>query len=233
MTPKRHLAALSVVSCGLLLLIGCGTDPRPEVLGPGVVTPASSPSESSTSTEEPNASASSSPTPTDSPSPRVASPSPTPSPVPSPTPSRTPSPDPDPDAVCGGGGTGSNAGPRPAPGRFPDDDAELDAENQHGNGRFVDVDDVQISRSNGFVAVCWREMGRLLGSARIARSDDDRDVRITLDERITKTIELGLILYADAGDGRLDGVDDRVVSDDDYEDKDDLAVEFLTYRYTG
>ena len=225
MTPKRRLAALSVVSCGLLLLIGCGTDPRPEVLGPGVVTPASSPSESST--EEPSASASSSPTPSDSPSPPVANPSRTPSRTPS------PEPDPDPDAVCGGGGIGSNDGPSPAPGRFPDDDAELDAEDQHGNGRFVDVDDVQISRSDGFVAVCWPDMGRLLGSARIARSDDDRDVRITLDERITKTIKLGLVLYADAGDGRLDGVDDRVVSDDDYEDKDDLAVEFLTYRYTG
>ena len=84
MTTKGHLAALSLVSCALFLFVGCGTDPRPVVLGPGVVTPGASPSESATPTEDPSPSASSSPTPADSPSPRVAPPSRTPSPTPSP-----------------------------------------------------------------------------------------------------------------------------------------------------
>lgn len=231
MTPKRHLAALSVVSCALFLLIGCGTDPRPVVLGPGLVTPASSPSESSNTTEEPSASASSSPT-----TPGVESPSPSPSRTASQTPSPTSptkSPALDPDAACGAVSPGSNNGPKTAPRRIRDDDAEIDAEDQRGNGRTVRVEDVQLSQSDGFVAVCLLDQHRLLGSIRIPRSNDDRAVRITLDERITRTATLLLVLYADNGDGRLDGATDHFVYDEDYEGVDDLEAEDLTYQYTG
>ena len=64
-------------------------------------------------------------------------------------------------------------------------------------------------------------------SARFRSPDpnDDRDYRIDLDERITEKIGIVVLLYADDGDGRLDGATDRVVSDDDYEDTDDLEAE--------
>ena len=221
MTTKGNLAALSLVSCALFLFVGCGTDPRPEVLGPGLVTPGASPSESAMPTEDPSPSDSSSPTPSDE----------SPSRTPSPTPVPTPSPTPNTDAVCGGGSTGPNSGLRVRP--FRDEDAELDAEDQRGNGRSVDIEDVQISRKNGFVAVCWPDARRLLGSARVARSEDDSDLQIDLDERITKTIRIVVVLYADDGDGRLDGATDQIVTDDDYDEVDDYEADELTYRYTG
>ena len=89
----------------------------------------------------------------------------------------------------------------------------------------MDVEDVRLARADGFVAVCWAQQSRLLGSLPIARSEDDRDYRIDLDERITETIGIVVLLYADDGDGRLDGATDRVVSDDDYEDTDDLEAD--------
>ena len=61
MRAKRQLAAVSLASCAVLLLLGCGVDRRPIVLGTGEITAGSGPSDHST----PNDSAAE-PTPEDS-----------------------------------------------------------------------------------------------------------------------------------------------------------------------
>jgi hypothetical protein len=134
-------------------------------------------------------------------------------------------------AACGPSpGTQQSTGSTPAvPAPFRDDQAELDADGQTGDGHTVLVEEVQLSRADGFVAVCRLDDNRLLGLLPIARSTDDRPVRINLDEPITTTTRLLVVLYADNRDGHFDWATDPRVSGDDY-DITDLEVERLTYR---
>jgi hypothetical protein len=111
-----------------------------------------------------------------------------------------------------------------------DEDAELDVDDQSGKGRFVDVEEVQISNSEGLVVVCSLQGKRLLGWAPVPRSRNDRFARIALEEPITATGELLVLLLADNGDRQLDWAIDRVVTDDD-DDIDELEVESVWYRY--
>jgi len=115
--------------------------------------------------------------------------------------------------------------PRP----FRDDNAELDADGQLGDGRTVFVEEAQITRADGFVAVFADTGSRLLGSLPIARSDEDRPVTVTLDEPIHSPTELVIVLHADNGDGRFDPATDPRVSGDD-DDITDLEVEHIRYR---
>jgi hypothetical protein len=48
MRATRRLAAVSLASCAVLFLLGCGADRRPIVLGTGEVTAGSGPSDHST-----------------------------------------------------------------------------------------------------------------------------------------------------------------------------------------
>lgn len=234
----RQRIALSLVSCLAFVLVGCATGTRDFELGSGIVTPETSPSVAPTETPSqprPSTTSPSQPDPTQSSptqaTPTEATPTPTAPSDRSPGPSTKPTPRVFP-AGCadpGGGSPSGNARPL-APLR--DDDAELDADGQYGNGKSVYVEDVQISKSDGFVVVCSRDSNRMLGSIKIARSNDDREVSIRLDEPITTTTRLLLVLLADNGDGKLDWATDRLVSGDD-DDPTDLEVERLRYRYSG
>ena len=93
------------------------------------------------------------------------------------------------------------------------------------------VEEVQLARTDGFIAVCSLDDDQLLGSLPITRSTGERSVRVTLDEPITTTTRLLVVLYADNGDGHLDWATDPRVSGDE-DDITDLEVERLTYRYT-
>jgi hypothetical protein len=197
-----RLAAVFLASCAVLFLLGCGVDdPRPITLGTGEVTAGSGPSDHSTPNDN-----SAEPTPEES----------------------NNSSD-----TCGPGpGTQqSSSGARTVPTPFTDDEAELDADGQAGDGRTVIVEEVQLARTDGFVAVCSLDDNLLLGSLPITRSTDDRSVRVTLDEPITATTQLLVVLYADNGDGHFDWATDSRVSGDE-DDITDLEVERLRYRYT-
>jgi hypothetical protein len=204
MRTKWHVAPLFLLPCALFFLVGCGLDRDPIVLGPGVVTPGSG------STDHPS--------PTDN----AASPTAIDS---------TDSP-----AACGPSGdtqkstNGAPASAVPAP--FRDDDAQLDADGQTGDGHVVIIDEVQLARADGFVAVCTLDDNRLLGSSPITRSTDEQSILVTLDEPITTTTRLLVVLHADNGDGHFDWATDPRVSGDD-DDITDLEVERLTYRYAG
>ncbi len=205
MRATRRLAAISLASCAVLFLLGCGVDRRPIVLGTGEVTAGSGPSDHSTPNDN----------------------------TAEPTPEPRPEDSNDSAATCGPSADTqqSSGGARTVPTPFTDDEAELDADGQAGDGRTVIVEEVQLARSDGFVAVCSLDNNRLLGSSPITRSTDERSVRVTLDEPITTTTQLLVVLYADNGDGHLDWATDPRVSGDE-DDITDLEVERLTYRYT-
>ena len=107
-----------------------------------------------------------------------------------------------------------------APGLHRDDEADLQGEDQQGDGTSVRVEDVQLSTADGFVAVFAAD-GSLLGSAPVARSDEDVDVDVPLSPAQSGTVELRAVLYADDGDGALDPAVDPQVAEDDEDDEDD------------
>jgi hypothetical protein len=215
---------MSCVSCVVCLLVGCGLDRRPIVIGSGVVTAGSSRSGEAEPAE-------STPTPTADESSEI-----TPTPTSEESDDSTASPaagDSDDPPACGpvSGAEQSSDEARVVPTPFRDDEAELDADGQAGDGHTVTVGEVQLSSTDGFVAVCLLD-NRRLGLLPVTRSNDDRRVRVPLDEPITGTTRLLVVLYADNGDGEFDWTTDPRVSGDE-DDITDLEVERLTYRYTG
>lgn len=113
-----------------------------------------------------------------------------------------------------------------------DDRAELDVEDQRGDGRSVDVEEVRLTSGTGFVAVYTRE-GQLLGSAEVGGG---RTLTVELEERIPATGEYRAVLFADEGDGTFDPeTDPRVVEgdddgDDDQDDDEDAVDDEFDYR---
>jgi hypothetical protein len=199
---RARLVSLSLLACTTLALTGCASDAPPTELGPGVVTPGAS------STEQP-------PSPVPVESATTTSPSTTPSGPSNPNTSPTQS------------ATIDGAPAVPAP--FRDDDAEIEAENQTGDGRTVRITEIQLSRADGFVAVYTADREQLLGSAAVSRStDDDRPLTVRLDRPLTADAQLLVELHADNGNGRFDPeTDPRVAGNDD---DNELEVDRLTYR---
>jgi len=204
---RSRLVRLTVVGCFALAASGCAADAPPRDLGSGVVTPGWS-SAGPASSAPPAESAA--PTPSASPAPDRTSASPTAS---SPTVSSAPA-----DASV------------PPPVR--DDDAEIEAANQSGDGRTVRIQEAQLGRT-GFVAVYSADGERLLGSAKVRRSsDDDRPIIVKLDRRLTSSARLLLVLHADDGNGRFDPEQDPQVTggDDDDDGGDDGGSHRVSYR---
>jgi hypothetical protein len=202
MTAARvRLISLSLLACTTLALTGCASDAPPTELGPGVVTPGAS---------------SSQPAPSSVPVESATTPGPsTPAGASTPTTSPTQSP------------TTDGAPAVPAP--FRDDDAEIEVENQTGDGRSVRVAEAQLTRADGFVAVYTADREQLLGVAAVQRStDDDRPVTVRLERPLTASAQLLVELHADNGNGRFDPeADPRVAGNDD---DNELEVDRLTYR---
>jgi hypothetical protein len=134
--------------------------------------------------------------------------------------------------TAGDDGTAPSGGGADAvPGVFRDDDAELDVEDQSGDGSSVRVEEVQLSRTDGFLAIFTEDGDTLLGHAAVGRSDDERSLEVPLDQPLTETARLVAVLHADDGDGAFDpSSDPRVTDDDDDDDDDDFKTDRFTYR---
>lgn len=231
MTIRWHMVALCLASFTTVFLVGCGLDERPIIIGSGVVTAGSSRSgqptpgaNTATPTATPTADSNDGNDGNDGTA--------TPTADASDDSTATPTDDPGNSAEgCGPipGTRETGGGARAVPRPFRDDEAELDVDGQSGDGHTVVVAEVQLSRKAGFVAVC-SPGDLLLGSVPIARSNDERSVTVRLDEPITRTTQLLVVLYADNGDGHFDWQTDPRVSGDD-DDITDLEVERPTYRY--
>jgi hypothetical protein len=113
----------------------------------------------------------------------------------------------------GGASAGSASSPPPvdssatptqsaSPAPVRDDAAEIEVENQSGDGRTVRIQQAQLSRA-GFVVVYAKDGKRLLGSAKIKPSTDNRPITVRLDRRLTASAQLLVVLHADDGDGRF------------------------------
>ena len=97
-----------------------------------------------------------------------------------------------------------------APGTVLDAAAELEVEDQRGDGTNVRVEFARLSSGNGHVAILTRD-GQLLGSAPVTAGS--QPVTIALEPRVTRSGELHAVLYADDGDGSFDPARDAVVVD--------------------
>lgn len=131
------------------------------------------------------------------------------------------------------------AATRPAPVSVPG--ANVDADDQSGDGRTVVVRDVRLPGSPGWVVVRTDDDrdGRVLGAAAVAPGQDG-PVTVTLIEPVPVTgddDDLTAALHLDDGDGVFDATRDPAVLDDerdddrgDDQDADDVEDDDFDYR---
>lgn len=105
--------------------------------------------------------------------------------------------------------------------------ADLDIEDQYGDGRSVVIDSVRVTRDNVYLVILDGR-GSLMGSTRI--TPGVQPVRIDLDRQIESSGDFYGLLVLDDGDGGIDLVADRPLLDDD--DDDDIIEEDFEY-YLG
>jgi hypothetical protein len=126
----------------------------------------------------------------------------------SPTGSTTPTP------------TGATSSGTTSPGAVPvaavvrDRAAELDVEDQRGDGRSVRVREVRLTSGTGHVVVIDPRTRAVLGTLAVG-SGTARDLTVPLGEPVSRTGELVALLHADDGDGAFDPASDGAVADDD------------------
>lgn len=113
-----------------------------------------------------------------------------------------------------------------ATGTFSDAFAELEMEDQSGDGTRVSIEEVRIAFQLGFIGVFDLE-GNLLGFAKV--TDQSQPVSVKLDKAINSSTTLLAKLYADNGDGTFDPSADLPVLDDDRE----MVIEDFDYRLSN
>jgi hypothetical protein len=91
-----------------------------------------------------------------------------------------------------------------------DEAAELEVEDQRGDGRSVRVAGVRLSSRTGIVGIYDAGLD-LLGWAVVGSGAGP--VSVALDRRLGSSQELVAVLYRDAGDGRLDASDPVVTEE--------------------
>ena len=92
--------------------------------------------------------------------------------------------------------------------------AEIEIEDQSGDGSSVLIDEIQISAGNAFLVV-YDSSGMVLGSTLV--TPQSQPVRLRLDVPIATSQELEAALYLDDGDGKLSINDDIPIYDDERE----------------
>lgn len=93
-------------------------------------------------------------------------------------------------------------------------DADLDIDDQRGDGDFVVIESVDSPYAKSFVVIT-NTSGQVLG---VGLSTPDRQiVSIPLNPKVTTTSKLIGTLYADDGDGEFSPESDELVFDDDNE----------------
>lgn len=101
----------------------------------------------------------------------------------------------------------------------PENSAEVDVDDQRGDGTSITLQQVRITEGTGFVAIYTRD-NVLLGSAEV--TPNDAPTSIKLSDPVPATGELTAVLFGDDGDGKFDAEKDpRLVEADDDDDNDD------------
>lgn len=112
-----------------------------------------------------------------------------------------------------------------------DADAEVEVEDQAGDGRTVRVEEVVLGSGAGHVVVVDPASRAVLGSAPV-RAGTSRAVTVTLATAVPRTGEYLALLYGDDGDGRFDETRDGLVVDTDDDGGDDGGSVDEDFRYT-
>ncbi|MET1007528.1 MAG: hypothetical protein ABWX96_18400 [Propionibacteriaceae bacterium] len=104
-----------------------------------------------------------------------------------------------------------------------DERAEIDIDDQSGNGKTIEIQQVRLTSDSGFVAIYTRD-NTLLGTVDVKAGTDSPSVK--LDKTVPATGELNAVMFGDDGDGDFDPkTDPRVVEDDG-----DAVEEDFDYR---
>jgi hypothetical protein len=104
-----------------------------------------------------------------------------------------------------------------------DDGAELDLEDQSGDGSAVVVEEVGVSEGNGLVVVTRDGSTTPIGAA-VVPDGGERGLTVVLEERLTGDAKIRAVLYVDPDeDGAFDPAEDTVVVDDDGDPETDAA----------
>jgi hypothetical protein len=101
-----------------------------------------------------------------------------------------------------------------------DGSANVDVDDQRGDGTSARVAEVKLTAGAGHVVIMDPRTRQVLGSATVA-SGTTRGVTVPLTTPVAASGELVALLHVDDGDGRFDPATDGVVVDDD----DDEAVD--------
>lgn len=112
--------------------------------------------------------------------------------------------------------TPQTGGAAPVVAAVRDAAAEVDVDDQRGDGTTVVVREVRLPTTDGHVVVIDPRSRAVLGSAPV-RAGSTRTVTLTLSTPVQVSGELVALLYADDGDGRFDPSTDAGVVDDDGE----------------
>ena len=104
--------------------------------------------------------------------------------------------------------------------------AEIDIEDQAGDGRSVSIDEIEISGGNSFLVI-YDSTGLVLASALVTAQS--QPVKIKLDYPLESSQELEAALYLDDGDGEFSLANDYPILDDE----DELVHEDFYYRITS
>jgi hypothetical protein len=103
----------------------------------------------------------------------------------------------------------------PAGGEVQDNGAELDLEDQSGDGSAVVVEEVGLSAGPGLVVVTRAGSTSPIGAA-VVGDGGARDLTVVLSERLTGDEKVRAVLYVDVDeDGSFDPAQDSVVVDEE------------------
>ena len=103
----------------------------------------------------------------------------------------------------------------PAGGEVEDSGAELDLEDQSGDGSAVVVEEVGLASGHGLVLVTRAGETRPIGAA-VVRDGGARGLTVVLNERLTQDTRIRAVLFVDVDeDGAFDPAEDSVVVDND------------------
>ena len=102
--------------------------------------------------------------------------------------------------------------PSPKPTEPPnpvfDNSAEIDIDDQRGDGRFIEIDEVEVGLGQSWLVI-FNESGDIVASALVSPSVEP--VSVLIISRLTNSQTLTAYLYLDDGDGVFDRFDDPLI----------------------
>lgn len=107
-----------------------------------------------------------------------------------------------------------------------DKNAEIDIEDQSGDGKVIAIEEIRVGRSSAFLVI-YNQVGVVLGKSLV--SPQSQPVNIALQVPLTESAKLEAVLYLDNGDGVLNLSEDLPLIDHEGE----LVHEDFSYKVSN